>query len=295
MHEPAWRGGIGLMADPEIHPTENSRNPDTLGAASDTALAGQRTHKEEPRMSDNSYQYPAPEGDPLSPSTWAPPQGAPFTGTQPEAPKKKMGRGKKVGLWAGGILVAFAAISAMGGDPKTAPTAAPVVSSATTSVDSAPATTAGDKAAADKAAADKAAADKAAADKAAAAKAAAAKAAAAKAAAEKAAAEKAAAEKAANAMTVSQEQAISKAESYLEFTAFSRKGLIKQLEFEQFSKADATFAVDHITVNWKEQAAKKAESYLDFTSFSRLGLIKQLKFEGFTSAQAAFGANAVGL
>ncbi|GAA3705091.1 hypothetical protein GCM10022399_22230 [Terrabacter ginsenosidimutans] len=269
-------------------------------------------------MSDNSYQYPTPDGEPSSSSTWAPPQGAPFTAAGSGMPKPKMGRGKKAGLWAGGIVVAFIAIGAMGGDPKTAPTAAPVVNSSTTDTALAPATAAtssvdtaaadkaaadkaaADKAAADKAAADKAAADKAAADKAAAAKAAAAKAAAAKvaaakAAAAKAAAAKAAAEEAANAMTVSQEQAVSKAESYLDMMAFSRKGLIKQLQFEQFSKADATFAVDHISANWNEQAAKKAQSYLDMMAFSRGSLINQLTFEGFTSAQARYGVKAVGL
>lgn len=275
-------------------------------------------------MSDITQQYPAPDGAVPPPSTWAPPQGPAFAGQQqPEASTKKMGKGKKIGLWTGGIVVALIAIGSMGNDPKTAPTAAPAVSSSPAGVASqsatsaAPAATtpdtaaaenaAADKATADKAAADKAAADKAAADKASAAKkaddakkaavakAAAAKAAAAKAAAAKAAAAKAAAEAAANAMTVSQEQAVAQAESYLEFTAFSRKGLIKQLEFEEFSKADATYAVDHITVNWNEQAAKQARSYLDMTAFSHGSLLRQLKFEGFTSSQAAFGVKSVGL
>jgi len=96
-------------------------------------------------------------------------------------------------------------------------------------------------------------------------------------------------------MTVSQEQAVSKAEDYLDYTSFSRSGLIKQLEFDDFTTADATFAVDHITVDWNEQAAKKAKDYLDYTSFSRGGLIKQLEFDGFTAAQAAHGVDSVGL
>lgn len=96
-------------------------------------------------------------------------------------------------------------------------------------------------------------------------------------------------------MTVSQEQAVSKAESYIEYTAFSRAGLIKQLKYEGFSTKDSTFAVDHIEVDWMEQAALKAKSYLEYTSFSRSGLIRQLKYEGFTTKQATHGANAVGL
>ncbi len=103
------------------------------------------------------------------------------------------------------------------------------------------------------------------------------------------------------AMTKSQEQAIRSAESYLSFTAFSRKGLIRQLSSsagEGFSKADATYAVDHIKVDWNEQAARSAKSYLAFTSFSRAGLIRQLESsagEGFTHAQAVYGVNKAGL
>lgn len=96
-------------------------------------------------------------------------------------------------------------------------------------------------------------------------------------------------------MTVSQENALDKAESYLSLTAFSRSGLIEQLEFEGFSTDDATFAVDTVAVDWMQQAALKAKSYMDLTSFSRSGLINQLEFEGFTAAQAKHGADSVGL
>jgi hypothetical protein len=95
--------------------------------------------------------------------------------------------------------------------------------------------------------------------------------------------------------TVSQRNARSSAESYLRFSAFSRSGLIGQLEYEQFSTADATYAVDALDVDWREQAAKSAQQYLDFSSFSRGGLIDQLIFEGFSRAEAEFGVDAVGL
>lgn len=96
-------------------------------------------------------------------------------------------------------------------------------------------------------------------------------------------------------MTVSQENALGSAESYLNFSAFSRSGLIAQLEFEEYSTADATFAVDTVAVDWMEQAEKKAQSYLDYSSFSRSGLIDQLEFEGFTPDEAEHGVNSVGL
>lgn len=96
-------------------------------------------------------------------------------------------------------------------------------------------------------------------------------------------------------LTAGQRNAVRKAEDYLDFTSFSRSGLIKQLEYEGFSTEDATFAVDTVNPDWNEQAAKKAKEYLDFTSFSRSGLIKQLEYEGFTKEQATYGADQTGL
>lgn len=94
--------------------------------------------------------------------------------------------------------------------------------------------------------------------------------------------------------TVSQRNARREAKSYLEFSAFSRQALIKQLEYGKFSTADATYGTDAQKANWNEQAAKSAKSYLDFTSFSRESLIAQLEYSGFTRPQAEFGAKAVG-
>lgn len=102
-------------------------------------------------------------------------------------------------------------------------------------------------------------------------------------------------EPAAPTMTAAQSNAVRTAESYLEYTAFSRKGLIHQLKFEGFSTADATYGVDHVEVSWRTQAAKTAENYLEYSAFSRSGLIHQLEFEGFTPAQAAYGVSAAGL
>ncbi|MEV0251911.1 Ltp family lipoprotein [Nocardia sp. NPDC050712] len=93
-------------------------------------------------------------------------------------------------------------------------------------------------------------------------------------------------------LTSSQRNAIRTAQQYLDYSAFSRTGLIHQLEYEEFSTADATFAVDSLNVDWNEQAAKSAKQYLDYTSFSRSGLIDQLVYDGFTRAQAEYGVNA---
>ncbi|MFE9577344.1 Ltp family lipoprotein [Nocardia sp. NPDC006044] len=93
-------------------------------------------------------------------------------------------------------------------------------------------------------------------------------------------------------ITSSQRNAIRSAQQYLAYSAFSRSGLIHQLEYEGFSTADATFAVDSLNVDWNEQAAKSAKQYLEYISFSRSGLIDQLVYEGFTRAQAEYGVNA---
>lgn len=89
----------------------------------------------------------------------------------------------------------------------------------------------------------------------------------------------------------SQQNAVDKAQDYLDLSPFSREGLIKQLAFEGFSIADATSAVDSLAVDWNEQAAKKARDYLDLSSFSEQGLLNQLEFEGFTPSQATYGVS----
>ncbi len=96
-------------------------------------------------------------------------------------------------------------------------------------------------------------------------------------------------------MTVSQKNAVAKAKSYLGYSAFSHDGLIAQLEYEQFSHADAVYGADNSGANWNEQAAKKAKSYMEYSAFSRGSLIAQLEYDKFTQAQAEYGANAVGL
>jgi hypothetical protein len=115
----------------------------------------------------------------------------------------------------------------------------------------------------------------------------------------KAAAKKKAAEK--PELTSGQENALAAAENYLSFAPFSHDGLIRQLSSEYgdgYSKADATYAADHVDVDYKEQAAKAAENYLDISPFSRSGMITQLTSSAgdqYTQAQAEYGATQAGL
>lgn len=101
--------------------------------------------------------------------------------------------------------------------------------------------------------------------------------------------------------SVAQENAIRAAKGYLQFQAFSKWGLIRQLHSKYgdgYSKRVARFAVNHLNVDWNAQALRSAKSYLKMQPFSRSGLIQQLhsKYgEGFTLAQATYAANHVGL
>lgn len=97
--------------------------------------------------------------------------------------------------------------------------------------------------------------------------------------------------------TPGQKNALRSAENYLEYQAFSKTGLLKQLEFEKYTPADAQWAVDKLspTVDWNAQAVKKAKSYLEFQAFSRDGLVQQLEFEGFTPSEAEAGVAGAGL
>jgi Host cell surface-exposed lipoprotein len=100
-------------------------------------------------------------------------------------------------------------------------------------------------------------------------------------------------------MTTSQKNAVESAKNYLQFQAFSKKGLIQQLSSaagDGFPKADARYAVNHIDVDWNAQAVKSAREYLDTQSFSRNALIEQLSSsagEGFTLAQAQHAVSKV--
>ena len=94
--------------------------------------------------------------------------------------------------------------------------------------------------------------------------------------------------------TVSQLNAVRSAKNYLRVMAFSRQGLIHQLEFEGYSTADATYGVDHSGANWYDQAVKKAKEYLRVMPYSKQGLIDQLEFQGFTYEQAVYGVEVNG-
>lgn len=94
-------------------------------------------------------------------------------------------------------------------------------------------------------------------------------------------------------VTTGMRNALGSAKDYLRVMAFSRSGLIEQLEYEGYTNSEATYAVDNCGADWQEQAVKCARSYLNTMSFSRSGLIEQLEYEGFTSSQAQYAVDKV--
>ena len=85
------------------------------------------------------------------------------------------------------------------------------------------------------------------------------------------------------------------AKSYLKYSAFSRDGLISQLEYELFTPEQAVYGVDNSGADWNAQAILMAKSYISYSAFSRDGLISQLEYEGFSSEQAIYGVDNCGV
>ncbi|MFX1766384.1 Ltp family lipoprotein [Paraburkholderia sp. A1RI-2L] len=101
-------------------------------------------------------------------------------------------------------------------------------------------------------------------------------------------------------LTAPQSNAVRSAKQYLSMQGFSRRGLIHQLSSdagEGYEVADATVAVDSLSVDWNEQAERSAKQYLSIQGFSCKGLIHQLSSsagEGYTVPQATYGAKQAG-
>lgn len=100
----------------------------------------------------------------------------------------------------------------------------------------------------------------------------------------------------AQSLTRPQKNAVRSAEQYLGMMAFSQEGLIQQLENgDGYSAADATAAVNSLSVDWNKQAAKTAEQYLNMMGFSCKGLIEQLASgDHYSVSEATHGAQQAG-
>lgn len=104
----------------------------------------------------------------------------------------------------------------------------------------------------------------------------------------------------AQSLTGPQKNAVRSAEAYLSMMGFSRDGLINQLSSpagDGYSVADATVAVESLSVNWSEQAVRSAQQYLSMMGFSCSGLIEQLSSDAgdkYSKSEATYGAQQAG-
>lgn len=96
-------------------------------------------------------------------------------------------------------------------------------------------------------------------------------------------------------LTSSQEQALETAQQRTDREGYGRTALVQTLEFEDgFSKADATFAANNVSANWKEEAVERAQIRVDRDSpYLPTSLIAHLKQEGFSRAEATFAVDNV--
>ena len=95
-------------------------------------------------------------------------------------------------------------------------------------------------------------------------------------------------------ITAGKKNALNTAKNYLSIMPFSYDGLIDQLEYEEYTTEEATYAADNCGADWNEQALKAAINYLDVMPFSYSGLISQLEFDQYTTSQATYGADHCG-
>ena len=101
-------------------------------------------------------------------------------------------------------------------------------------------------------------------------------------------------------MTAGQENALRAAEDYIDLRGSRRRASSSNCRLRQakgFSRADATFAANHIDVDWNAEAVRRRRDYLDLSAFSpKSGLIEQLSSSAgdqFTRAQAEYAADKV--
>jgi hypothetical protein len=99
--------------------------------------------------------------------------------------------------------------------------------------------------------------------------------------------------------TAGQEEALQSAQDYVDLAGISKAGLIQQLSSsagEGFSKADATYAANHVGADWNAEAVESAKDYLDIGGMSKSSLYEQLTSsagEKFTPAEAQYAVNKV--
>lgn len=97
-----------------------------------------------------------------------------------------------------------------------------------------------------------------------------------------------------NSQPLGNQNSLTKAEQYINYTAFSKEGLRDQLRYEGFTEGQIDYALSTLAVNYNDQAAKKALQYQNSNlNLSKQGIYDQLRYEKFTPEQAQYGVNSL--
>ncbi len=93
-----------------------------------------------------------------------------------------------------------------------------------------------------------------------------------------------------NANNSDNKEATADAEGYLQSGSFSEKKLIDQLEYEGYTKATATYAVNHAKANWNNEALEFVQGFADDKELgnSSKSFYSLLDTEEFTKAQSDY-------
>lgn len=94
-------------------------------------------------------------------------------------------------------------------------------------------------------------------------------------------------------LTLTQENALARAKTYVSVMGISKKELVRQLELEGYSAEDASFAAINCGANYEFEALEKAESLLSIVELSKKGLAEQLEIEGFEKNEINFALDAI--
>lgn len=89
--------------------------------------------------------------------------------------------------------------------------------------------------------------------------------------------------------TKGQRAAYNQMVGYIAHSPYSRDSLLNMLKpNDQFSEADAVWAIDHSGIDWNAEALAYAQQLIGSAASSQSGLQKELAYLGFTDEQATY-------
>lgn len=94
--------------------------------------------------------------------------------------------------------------------------------------------------------------------------------------------------------TIGEKNCLSDALNYLNLMGYSKSGLIKQLEFDEYSETEIEYALARCGADWNEEALQLAYGYTSAMSMSKTALQEQLIYEGFEESEINYALEQLG-